>query len=76
MNNEALKLELIEWLTRLEDQKTLESIAHLRKVSMEGYIYDQLTAEQKASYERGLADIVAGRVISSKDLWKEYGREP
>jgi hypothetical protein len=76
MSNEALKLELIEWLARLQDPDMLASIQHLKKVSEdEGTIWSQMTAEQKTSYERGIAQLDAGLGIDSKELWKRYGRD-
>jgi predicted transcriptional regulator len=100
MSNEALKLELIAWLTRLQDQEILDSLHLLKKRSEGGFEndimaaeriaayehkaprptsreddwFDRLTDEQKASIERGRQDIAAGRVISSEELWKKYGK--
>jgi predicted transcriptional regulator len=34
----------------------------------------ELTDEQRAAIAEGDADLKAGRVTSSEDLWKKYGR--
>ena len=36
--------------------------------------YTELSPEQKASIERGLADADAGRTVTSEEMWKRYGR--
>ena len=38
--------------------------------------YDELTDEQRAAIAEGEADVKAGRVKSSADVWKKYGRTP
>ena len=38
--------------------------------------WDSLTKEQIANIEKGLADVKAGRVVSSKKVWEKYGRKP
>ena len=64
MAQEALKLELIEWLSKLDDHET---IAYLKVVkdSKSGNHdwWDDLTEEQKQGIERGLKDIDQGRTI-------------
>jgi len=64
MRHEALKLELIEWLTKLDDDdETIEYLKLVKdaRVSYNDWWYD-LSNEQKAGIERGLKDIDAGRV--------------
>jgi RNA polymerase-binding transcription factor DksA len=74
MKSESLKIELIEWLTRLEDKSLLTSILQLKKSSEAGDWSDNLTDEQIQSLQRGLSDMRNGKVISSKSFWKTYGR--
>ena len=74
MRHKAIKDELIEWLTKLEDP---DIIAYLKVVkdsnfSDRNWWYD-LTDEQKAGIERGLRDVDAGRVVSHNDVKKKYG---
>jgi len=74
MGHKAIKYELIEWLTKLEDPDT---IAYLKVVkdsnfSDRNWWYD-LTDEQKAGIEQGLRDVDDGRVISHDDVKKKYG---
>lgn len=74
MGTEAMKLELIEWLTRLKDPGVVASLFNLKKASDTEDWYTTLSAEQKAAIERGLSDARAGRTITSDELWKKYGR--
>jgi hypothetical protein len=63
MGHEAIKLELIEWLTKLEDDETLDYLKVVKdsKVSHDDWWYE-LSIDQKAGIERGLKDIDSGRV--------------
>lgn len=74
MEQKAIKHELIEWLTKLEDPDT---IAYLKVVKDSNFSdrnwWHDLTDEQKAGIERGLKDVDAGRVISHDDVKKKYG---
>lgn len=74
MNSESIKNELIEWLTRLDDNSILTSLLQFKKSSESGDWADNLTPEQIESLQRGLSDLENNRVISSKDFWSSYGR--
>ncbi|MEI6434394.1 MAG: hypothetical protein WCP32_06080 [Bacteroidota bacterium] len=74
MGHEAIKLELIEWLTKLEDDDTLDYLKVVKEsCNVHEDWYNDLTAEQKSGIERGLQDIKNGRVISHKDIKLKYG---
>lgn len=74
MGYDALKLELIEWLSALDDEDTIEYLKVVKdsKISDEDWWYS-LNAEQKKGIERGLKDIKEGRVISHTEVKKKYG---
>ncbi|MBK6753117.1 MAG: hypothetical protein IPG69_05885 [Flavobacteriales bacterium] len=74
MSSEAMKLELIQWLSQLDDKGLLSSLLHFKKANEAGDWYNALTAEQKAAIAEGEADLKAGRVKSSTAVWKKYGR--
>lgn len=75
MKTDALKLELIQWLSNIDDEGTLWSLLLLKKASQTGDWADNLTSEQRKKIEAGLEDIRKGRVISRKKLWQKYGRK-
>jgi hypothetical protein len=74
MLNEAIKLELIEWLTNLDDDETIEYLKIVKdaKVSHDDWWYD-LKDKHKEGIERGLKDIDAERFTLHEDVKKKYG---
>ncbi len=74
MSTEAMKLELIEWLTKLQDPGLLNSLLSWKKASETEDRYTNLSPEHKASIDRGLAYAESGRTISSEHVLKRYGR--
>jgi RNA polymerase-binding transcription factor DksA len=74
MKLESIKIELIEWLTRLDDNSVLTSLLQFKKATESGDWADNLTKEQVESLQRGLSDSENKNVISSQDFWNSYGR--
>jgi hypothetical protein len=74
MRLEAIKLELIEWLAKLEDNDTINYLKIVKdsKTSKNDW-WDDLTEEQKQGIQRGLKDIEEGRVVSHEDVKRKYG---
>jgi hypothetical protein len=74
VGHEAIKLELIEWLTNLEDGETIDYLKIVKdsNVSHDDWWQD-LTGEQKSGIERGLKDIDAGRVTPHDNVKLRYG---
>jgi hypothetical protein len=74
MGNEAVKLELIEWLMKLEDNETINYLKVVKdsSVSHDDWWHD-LTEDQKSGIERGLRDIDAGRVTTHDTVRLKYG---
>ena len=75
MKAESIKSELIEWLSRLDDNSILTSLLQFKKSAEAGDWTDNLTKEQIESLQRGLSDLEKGNIISSKDFWNSYGRQ-
>lgn len=69
-----MKLELIQWLSQLDDKGLLSSLLNFKKANEAGDWYDTLTAEQKAAVAEGEADLAAGRVTPAAEVWRKYGR--
>jgi len=74
MGHEAIKLELIEWLTKLKDDETIDYLKVVKdsKVSHEDWWYE-LSDEQKAGIDRGLKDIDSGKVTPHDEVKLKYG---
>ena len=74
MRLEAIKLELIEWLAKLEDNDTINYLKIVKdsKTSKNDW-WDDLTEEQKQGIQRGLKDIEEGRIVSHEEVKRKYG---
>lgn len=74
MGHEAIKLELIRWLSQLEDLKTIEYLKIVKdSQENEDDWWNALTDSQQAGIERGLNDIRNGRTIAHEDVREKYG---
>lgn len=71
MNLAVKKIELIEWLTRLQDEKLIKKVEGVRKEA-EADWWDTLTAEQQEDIEAGVADLEAGRKKDFKKVLSKY----
>lgn len=72
MNLKAEKEKLIDWLQNLDDETTIARIKLLKDSLPENGWWEELSEAEKASIERGLADVEAGRIISHADVMKRY----
>lgn len=74
MGHEAIKLELIQWLTKLDDDEILDYLKVVKDSSdSKDDWWHELTDEQKSGINRGLNDIDAKRVQSHNDVKVKYG---
>ena len=74
MGHEAIKLELIQWLTKLEDDETLDYLKVVKDSSDSSTDWwHDLSEEQKSGIERGLKDVDQGKTHSHKDIKLKYG---
>jgi len=74
MKQEAIKLELIEWLTKLDDKDTLQYLKVVKDSSSLNHDWwNDLTPEQIQGINRGLKDIDEGRIVSHEDVKRRYG---
>ena len=74
MRQEAIKLELIAWLSKLEDAETINYLKVVKESNKPGKDWwHDLTTTQKKGIGRGLKDIDAGRVVAHSDVRKKYG---
>lgn len=75
MKAESIKIELIEWLARLEDNSVLTSLLQFKKANELGDWSDNLTPFQVESLQRGLFDLKLNKVIDSQSFWSSYGKK-
>jgi predicted transcriptional regulator len=67
------KIELIQWLSTLDDVSIIEKIIQLRKTEARDWWKEISTAEKK-SIEKGIADADAGKLKSHSEARKLYGK--
>lgn len=73
MNIQAEKLDLIEWITKLNDVSILKKLNELKfQYSNSKDWWDTLEKEEIESIERGLKDLKEGRVHSHETARSIY----
>ena len=74
MGHEAIKLELIEWLTKLEDNEIIDYLKIVKDSRNDSHDWwHDLTEKQKAGIQKGLRDIDEGRTVPHDEVVKKYG---
>ena len=73
MGQETIKLELIEWLTKLDSRETLAYLKIVKDSTSENDWWNDLNSEQLRGIERGLKDIDNGHVTSNNVVKEKYG---
>jgi len=72
MNLDREKLKIIDWIANIKDESIIARIKLLKDHSKETDWWDEISDAEKASIERGLEDIKAGRVIDHSEVKKLY----
>ncbi len=73
MQYDALKLELIEWLTKL-DASTLDFLKFIKESQKNDEDWwSDLSSKQQEGIERGLHDIRMGKVTPHSEVSSKYG---
>tara|TARA_R100000935_G_scaffold8148_1_gene17080 strand:+ start:255 stop:488 length:234 start_codon:yes stop_codon:yes gene_type:complete len=65
------KIELIQWLSTLNDMSIIEKIIKLREQEKSDW-WDELSVSEKNSLEKGIKDADAGNLESHSDVKKIY----
>lgn len=71
MDIQSEKLQLIEWLARLNNTTILKRFIALKKEQEKDW-WDLLSAEEKSEIEEGLAQADRGEVIAHKEVMAKY----
>ena len=72
MSLEKEKLEIIKWVTTINDDTSIEKLKMLRDNPRNLDWWDEIASEEKNAIDKGLADIKAGRVKPHKEARKMY----
>ncbi len=72
MSTAEIKLDLISWLSKLDDSKALDQIAQFKRLFLEEKYQKSLTPMSEDEFRDSLAeaeeDYVKGRIISQEEL--------
>jgi len=71
MNLAVKKIELIEWLSKVQDENLIKKVEGVRREA-EADWWDALTAEQQEDIEAGVSDLEAGRKKDIKKVLTKY----
>ena len=67
------KIELIQWLTTLEDSSLIQKIIELRKNETKDW-WEDISNVEKKSIEQGLSDANSGKLKPNSEAEKIYGK--
>ncbi len=73
MNLQAAKLELIQWLSTIDNPITIEKILAIRDDEKEDW-WDNLSAPEKESINKGIEDADTGNLKDPGQARKIYGK--
>ncbi|MBV6643413.1 MAG: hypothetical protein KI791_22015 [Cyclobacteriaceae bacterium] len=71
MDIQAEKIRLIEWLAGLNDTKTLNEFITLKKKKEVDW-WDEISVEERAEIEEGLAEADRGEVVPHNEVMEKY----
>ena len=73
MKIQNAKIELIQWLTTLEDHSIIEKVMDLMKSDTKDW-YHSISDAEKKSLESGLTDAKNGKLKPNSEAEKVYGK--
>ena len=73
MNAQAVKADIIQWITELDDQSILLELKKIKEQSTKKIDWwDTLSIEERQSIDRGLEDSKNGRTVPHSEVRKKY----
>ena len=73
LNIQSKKIELIQWLSTIEDLSVLNKIIDLKKQENKDW-WNSVSENEKQSIEKGLQDAEAGKLNSHSKARQLYGK--
>jgi hypothetical protein len=73
LNIQTKKLELIQWLSTIEDLSVLNKIIDLKKQENKDW-WEAISEDEKQSIEKGLQDADLGKLVSHSKAKKLYDK--
>ena len=72
MNIQNAKIDLIQWLTTIEDKFIIQKIVEIKRAQSKNDWWNEMSEDEKNSIEKGLSDSKAGKVSSHSEARKIY----
>jgi hypothetical protein len=72
MDITATKLNLIQWITELDDEVTLNALDVIKEQSTQNDWWNTIPEEEKTSIEKGLSDAKENKTVSHSEVKKRY----
>lgn len=73
LNLQNKKIELIQWLSTLNDHTLIDKLMKLREKEKSDW-WNEISDSEKKSIEQGIHDADNGKLTSHSDVRKIYGR--
>jgi len=73
INLQNTKIELIQWLTTLDDKSLIQKIVDLRKSETVDW-WNDISENERISINKGISDAESGKLNSHSDARKIYGK--
>ncbi|MFD2726927.1 hypothetical protein [Hyunsoonleella rubra] len=73
VNIQNAKIELIQWLTTVEDSSLIQKIMELRKNETKDW-WDKISEAEQKSIELGISDAESGNLKPNSDAHDIYGK--
>ncbi len=70
---ESKKIDLIQWLSSVDDLKVLDQISDIRAKDLKGW-WSDISEEEKASITKGVEDADKGNLKPHSEARKVYGK--
>lgn len=73
INIQNKKIELIQWLSTLNDESIIEKIMRLRESEKANW-WEEISNEEKKSIAKGIKDAASGKMESHSNVKKLYDK--
>jgi hypothetical protein len=74
MDITATKLNLIQWITELDDEVMLNVLDVIKEQSTQNDWWNIIPEEEKTSIEKGLSDVKENKTVAHSEVKKRYGK--
>ena len=71
INLQNKKIELIQWLSTLDDQSLIDKLMKLRKKEKTDW-WNEISTDEQKSIEKGIQDADNGKLTSHSNVKKNY----